>query len=143
MPLGSVHRRKFKSNLALLALIIGFVTLIFVITMVKMAHAEEAERGLDGCPAPISGDLPTDAVTTNCDMYARQIEYGAESQKFHENLKKRQEDYAKPRAESLKKYSKSLEERDQKIAEDQAKIEAQESEQGNSINEPRTEMAKP
>ncbi|MCK6417329.1 MAG: hypothetical protein L6Q57_00075 [Alphaproteobacteria bacterium] len=103
----------------LLALVIGFVALVFAITIVKMARAEEDAQILEGCPAPISGDLSTDAVTSNCDMYMRQIEYGDERAKFRENLDKRREDYAKPRAEALKKYNKALEERDKSATNDQ------------------------
>jgi hypothetical protein len=36
MPIGSLHRRKFKTNLAILAAIAAWVALIWVIAMVKM-----------------------------------------------------------------------------------------------------------
>lgn len=38
MPHGDLHKRKLKKNLAVLGLIFGFCALIWVITMIKIAH---------------------------------------------------------------------------------------------------------
>lgn len=37
MPIGQVHRKKLKTNLAILLLVLGFCALIWAITMVKIA----------------------------------------------------------------------------------------------------------
>lgn len=37
MPHGPVHKTKFKKNVAVLAAILGFIALFWVITMVKIA----------------------------------------------------------------------------------------------------------
>ncbi len=37
MPIEELHRKKLKKNLAVLALIIGFVALVFAISIVKMS----------------------------------------------------------------------------------------------------------
>lgn len=39
MPIEKLHKEKLKKNLAVLGLIIGFVALIFVISIVKMKGA--------------------------------------------------------------------------------------------------------
>ena len=41
MPLSDIHKKKRRKNLVLLALIFAWCVLIWLITMVKMAHAEE------------------------------------------------------------------------------------------------------
>lgn len=39
MPIGSLHRRKLKTNLAILAAIIVWIALIWIVAMVKIgAH---------------------------------------------------------------------------------------------------------
>jgi hypothetical protein len=37
MPIEELHKQKLKKNIAVLALIIGFVALVFVISIVKMS----------------------------------------------------------------------------------------------------------
>ncbi len=37
MPIGELHRKKLRKNLALLALIFGFCALIFSISIIKMS----------------------------------------------------------------------------------------------------------
>lgn len=39
MEQDDLHKRKFKKNIAVLALILGFVALIWVVTMIKIAGA--------------------------------------------------------------------------------------------------------
>ena len=36
MPPSDIHKRKLKTNLAILALVIGFCALIFAITLIKI-----------------------------------------------------------------------------------------------------------
>ena len=37
MPIEKLHKEKLKKNLAVLALIVGFVALVFAISIVKMS----------------------------------------------------------------------------------------------------------
>lgn len=39
MPLSEIHKKKFKTNLAILALIFGFCALIVAVTIIKMSGA--------------------------------------------------------------------------------------------------------
>jgi hypothetical protein len=38
MPIGQIHKDRFKKNALTLALVFGWVGFIWVITMIKMAH---------------------------------------------------------------------------------------------------------
>lgn len=38
MPHSEVHKKKIKKNLAVLAMILGFVAVIFAISILKMSH---------------------------------------------------------------------------------------------------------
>ena len=39
MPIGELHKKKLKTNLAILALIVGLCALIWAITMIKVSGA--------------------------------------------------------------------------------------------------------
>lgn len=41
MPHSTLHKNKYKTNLAILALIMAFVALVWAITMVKMSNTPE------------------------------------------------------------------------------------------------------
>ena len=38
MPHSDIHKKKLKKNLAILALVFGWVALIWIVTMVKMVN---------------------------------------------------------------------------------------------------------
>lgn len=39
MPLSDIHKRKRAKNLVILAAVFGWIALIWIITMIKIAHA--------------------------------------------------------------------------------------------------------
>lgn len=53
MPHSEVHKRKFKKNLAVLGLIIGFIALIWSVTMIKIAANKPAETPSTEVAAPV------------------------------------------------------------------------------------------
>lgn len=48
MPEAPLHKTKRKKNLALMALVLAWCALIFVITMVKIAHAQDTAQSYSG-----------------------------------------------------------------------------------------------
>ena len=38
MPHSDLHKKKLKKNLMILALVIGWIALIWIITMIKVSH---------------------------------------------------------------------------------------------------------
>ena len=133
MPISELHKRKFKKNAALFALVMGIMILIWLVTMVKMAAQAAEEEGLEACPAAITQDMPTDAAVDTCDIYARQMDYAKNNKEFHVQLEKRRENYAKPRAAALKKHQKAIE---AQAKEAQDKLAPDKDESAASANEP-------
>jgi predicted nucleic acid-binding Zn ribbon protein len=39
MPLSDIHKRKRAKNFMILAAVIGWIALIWIVTMIKIAHA--------------------------------------------------------------------------------------------------------
>lgn len=107
MPPSNIHKKKLKTNLAILATIIGFCALIWAITMVKMANA--AENKVVHCGVPDGFDVTTNPGFEFCDIYSRQLAYREERLKLRKQLEQRQTNFVDPQLEAYKNYKKELE----------------------------------
>ncbi len=67
MPHSDLHKKKLSKNLIMLALIMGFIALIWMITMIKIAQAE-------GTRDPMTATHSVDTVTSYIDEREEHIE---------------------------------------------------------------------
>ena len=79
-------------------------SLFIVILGVSPASAQESEF----CGVPDEAALDTEAGT-HCDIYQRQLAYREEAIKMDALMKERQENFAAPRREALKRYEADIE----------------------------------
>jgi hypothetical protein len=54
MPIGELHKRKFKKNMAVLAMIVGFCALVAAITMIKISANKAQTAALTQTASPAS-----------------------------------------------------------------------------------------
>lgn len=71
---------------------------------ISESHAQESRF----CGTPTPAALDTKAET-HCDIYQRQLAYREEALKMDALMKERQENFAAPRREALKRYEADME----------------------------------
>ena len=108
MPHSELHKKKFKTNLAIIGGIFLFCFIVMIVTMIKMAKAEEPS-GVVQCGEAVTGSIETDPGYEFCDIYQRQLDYKDSADQLEEDIKKRSENFAKPRRQAYEQYQKDLE----------------------------------
>lgn len=109
MPHSDIHKRKRKKNFILLAVLVGLIAIIWAVTMVKMAQAQDNYGEVYACGEVEEAYLETEETAGVCDYYTRRIDYLEEQKAFQALLDERRENYNAPRVRALKAYENALE----------------------------------
>ena len=110
MPHSDLHKKKFKTNLAIIGGIFAFCLIVMMVTMIKMANAQEEGSNLVQCGEAVTGSIETNPDFEFCDIYQRQLDYKESADQLREDIIKRSENFAKPRQAARAQYEKDLEE---------------------------------
>ncbi|MEM7650748.1 MAG: hypothetical protein AAF204_01540 [Pseudomonadota bacterium] len=81
------------------------LSLAFIAITFPSAFAQAQESEFCGVPDPAAMD--TEALG-HCDIYQRQLAYREEALKLQELMKERQENFAAPRREAIKRYEEDM-----------------------------------
>lgn len=88
-----------------------FCLIVLLVTMVKMANAEEddAQNLVVQCGEPVTGSIETESKMEFCDIYQRQLNYKDGADQLRKDIITRSENFAKPRQAARAQYEKDLE----------------------------------
>ncbi|MCB1532789.1 MAG: hypothetical protein KDJ35_07960 [Alphaproteobacteria bacterium] len=108
MPLSNLHKKKFKTNLAILAAILVFCLIVAMVTMIKIAKAQDMD-GVIQCGEAVTGSISTESSADFCDVYQRQLNYKDSADQLREEITTRSENFAAPRRAAYEQYQRDLE----------------------------------
>lgn len=108
MPHSELHKKKLKTNLAIIGGIFVFCLIVMLVTMIKMAKADETGNVMQ-CGEAVTGSVETDPDFRYCDIYQRQLDYKESADQLREDINTRTENFAKPRKIARKQYEADLE----------------------------------
>lgn len=82
---------------------------VLSISILTLAHTAKAQDSSEFCGLPSKTEFSTDTVA-HCDIYQRQLAYREEALKLEKLMEERQENFASPRREALKRYKEDMKE---------------------------------
>lgn len=108
MPHSELHKKKLKTNLAIIGGIFIFCLIVMFVTMIKIAKADETASGIVQCGEAISGSINTEPQSDFCDIYQRQLNYKDGADQLRAEIEERTANFAKPRQQARGQYEKDL-----------------------------------
>jgi len=84
-----------------------FLFTLTILTNFIFISSANAQETSESCGVPSAVDINTDALP-HCDIYHRQFAYREEALKLEKKMKERQENFAAPRREALKRYEEDM-----------------------------------
>jgi len=113
MPHSELHKKKRKKNWAILAALVVFIAIIWTISIIKIANAQEPSKEAEviQCGKAVGGaeNIRDDSTSDFCDIYQRRIEFHNEQKKFRAEIEKRRKRYEIPGSIARKNYEGALE----------------------------------
>lgn len=88
---------------------IGALALLLTFTLMIVTAPANAQGSVVQCGVPEDAIVETDPTNEFCDIYQRQFAHKESLNKLKQDLKQRQENFAKPRKQAYEQYRKDLE----------------------------------
>lgn len=110
MPHSELHKKKLKTNLAIIGGIFIFCLIVGIVTVIKIKKASAQENVTPiQCGEATSGSIDTASSQEYCNIYQRQLEFKESADKLRDEIEQRSENFAAPRRAAREQYEADLE----------------------------------